>query len=54
MNPVVSLLDKDLASRESIGDLPVIYLNRLSDLLFVLARWSNKLGGIEETKWEAE
>ena len=29
----------------------VIYLNRLSDLLFVLARYVNKENGISETKW---
>lgn len=29
----------------------VIYLNRLSDLLFVLARYENFMNGIEEDKW---
>ena len=28
------------------------YLNRLSDLLFVLARYLNKKAKIEETPWE--
>lgn len=27
------------------------YLNRLGDLLFVLARWSNQLAGHAETEW---
>lgn len=29
----------------------VIYLNRLSDLLFVLARYENFMNGVEEDKW---
>jgi len=29
----------------------VVYLNRLSDLLFVLARWANKKAGIREDTW---
>ena len=28
------------------------YLNRLSDVLFVLARWLNKEVGIEDINWE--
>lgn len=28
------------------------YINRLSDYLFVLARWINMRSGIEEVKWE--
>ncbi len=28
------------------------YLNRLSDLLFVLARWMNKQNKVEDVKWE--
>lgn len=28
------------------------YLNRMSDLLFVLARQANRLGGVEEELWE--
>jgi cob(I)alamin adenosyltransferase len=34
------------------GDL-VIYLNRLSDLLFALARWSNVLSGVPDVPWKA-
>ncbi len=30
----------------------VVYLNRLSDLLFVLARWANYTEGVPETKWD--
>ena len=29
----------------------VIYLNRLADLLFVMARWSNAKAGARETEW---
>ncbi|MDH7604786.1 MAG: cob(I)yrinic acid a,c-diamide adenosyltransferase, partial [Melioribacter sp.] len=28
-----------------------VYLNRLSDLLFVLARYENYINGIEDIKW---
>lgn len=30
----------------------IILLNRLSDLFFVLARYENKISGIEDIKWE--
>lgn len=39
------------AADPSIGSLPVQYLNRLSDLLFVLARAVNHGAGIEEHPW---
>lgn len=31
----------------------VQYLNRLADLLFVMARWANRHAGIAETTWSA-
>jgi cob(I)alamin adenosyltransferase len=31
----------------------VMYLNRISDLLFVLARRANQIDGVEETPWKA-
>jgi len=34
-----------------INDDAVVYLNRLSDLLFVLARWANKQAGVREDTW---
>lgn len=40
-----------LSKKENIGKYPLIYLNRLSDLLFILARWSNALSNIHEEKW---
>ncbi|MFO8099013.1 MAG: cob(I)yrinic acid a,c-diamide adenosyltransferase [Salinibacter sp.] len=34
-----------------INEQAAIYLNRLSDLLFVLARWANKQAGVREDTW---
>jgi cob(I)alamin adenosyltransferase len=41
----------ELASNEDIPAVVVIYLNRLSDLLFTLARVANKRGGSAEVEW---
>jgi cob(I)alamin adenosyltransferase len=43
-----------LTRDESIRDFVVIYVNRLSDLLFVIARLSNFLSNTPETKWLAD
>lgn len=40
-----------LAREEPINDQILIYLNRLSDLLFVLARLTNQRAGMEEILW---
>ena len=41
------------ASRaEPIGEWPLKYVNRLSDLLFVLSRWAGKHLGETEYLWE--
>lgn len=40
-----------LGRKEEIGKFPLIFLNRLADLLFVTARYVNMLSGQEETKW---
>ena len=40
-----------LARTEQIGPDVIIYLNRLSDLLFVLARYANHLAGSIEISW---
>ncbi len=40
-----------LAQDEKLNPMLIPYLNRLSSLLFVLARVVNKRGGIEEEKW---
>jgi cob(I)alamin adenosyltransferase len=42
-----------LAAREAVNPMAVVYLNRLSDLLFVLARWVNSREGIDEPLWTA-
>jgi len=34
-----------------VGSNIIIFLNRLSDLFFVLARYENKVSGIADTKW---
>ncbi len=40
-----------LAEAELLSPGGMRYLNRLSDLLFVLARWINRRGGVAETAW---
>jgi len=42
-----------LKDHEPINELAVVYLNRLSDLLFVLARWANWQAGVDEEAWKA-
>ncbi|GBD25471.1 Cob(I)yrinic acid a,c-diamide adenosyltransferase [bacterium HR30] len=41
-----------LSREEDIGPWPLRYLNRLSDFLFVLARWVAKQTGEAEFLWE--
>lgn len=36
---------------DPVARTPMIYLNRLSDYLYLLARYENHLAGIEETDW---
>lgn len=40
-----------LARTEDVGSAVIPYLNRLSDLLFVLARFANHGAGAAEVKW---
>jgi cob(I)alamin adenosyltransferase len=40
-----------LGRNEDIGKFALIYLNRLADLLFVIARYANMLAGTEEPTW---
>lgn len=40
-----------LAEKEAINEASAIYLNRLSDCLFVLARYENAQQNESETKW---
>ncbi len=41
----------ELAGREPINDMNIVYLNRLADLLFVLARTANQDSGISDDTW---
>nr|ART37596.1 E385 [uncultured bacterium] len=41
-----------LAAEEKISDAGRQYLNRLSDLLFVLGRWLNKVAGGSDVLWQ--
>lgn len=43
-----------LARTEPLNPEILRYLNRLSDLLFVAARWMNRRAGREETRWERD
>lgn len=40
-----------LAEHETVGPVPVRYLNRLSDLLFVMARVVNRRADVAEPQW---
>lgn len=42
-----------LAEQELVGPHVVMYLNRLSDVLFVMARYQNKLAGVDEPTWDS-
>ena len=42
------------AATEAIGDTSRIYLNRLSDLMFVLARALNRAGGRPDVMWKKQ
>ncbi len=41
-----------LARQESVGAFVIPYLNRLSDALFVMARYENKMRGVTEPQWK--
>ncbi|MBI5726698.1 MAG: cob(I)yrinic acid a,c-diamide adenosyltransferase [Ignavibacteriales bacterium] len=41
-----------LTKTEHVSKNLVIFVNRLSDLLFVLARWENYKSGEQDVKWE--
>ena len=42
-----------LARDEAIGSWVIPYLNRLSDALFVMARWENRHRGITDVTWNS-
>jgi cob(I)alamin adenosyltransferase len=41
-----------LGREETVEPRVVAYLNRLADLLFVMARWCNRRAGLAETEWK--
>ncbi|TAL69115.1 MAG: cob(I)yrinic acid a,c-diamide adenosyltransferase [Bacteroidetes bacterium] len=41
-----------LSQEEKLNDVLIKFLNRLSDLLFVMARYANHLAAVEDVKWE--
>jgi cob(I)alamin adenosyltransferase len=43
-----------LGNEESLNDTPKQYLNRLSDLMFVLARVLNRLNGGDDVYWKSQ
>lgn len=42
-----------LAHTEPVGKHLLSYLNRLSDALFVMARYQNQVAGVDETLWDS-
>jgi cob(I)alamin adenosyltransferase len=40
------------ATEHDVDPLAIVYLNRLSDLLFILARTANALAGVDEPLWK--
>jgi cob(I)alamin adenosyltransferase len=42
-----------LAKKEEVAPDVIVYVNRLSDLLFVLARLANASAGVPDTPWVA-
>jgi cob(I)alamin adenosyltransferase len=42
-----------LSREEAIGSFVIPYLNRLSDALFVMARWENRHRGIDDVTWNS-
>lgn len=39
------------SSSTAVNEQTGVYLNRLSDLFFVLARWANQKAGVREDRW---
>ena len=42
-----------LKREEAVGEHTLPYLNRLSDALFVMARWENRQRGVEDVLWDS-
>ena len=49
---IVSLLDQNTLSDDGANSL-LTYVNRLSDYLFVLARYCNHLAGMDDQVWQS-
>ncbi len=43
----------ELSSREPVNRDALVYLNRLSDLLFVMARFANRAAGVSDHPWNS-
>ncbi len=43
-----------LSQTDELGVFDIQYLNRLSDLFFVLARRANQLAGVEDIEWDGK
>jgi cob(I)alamin adenosyltransferase len=48
---VVRLSEESSENQATLGEV-IVYLNRLSDYLFVLARYCNHMAGVPDTLWE--
>ncbi len=44
----------DLAQQEYVDPTLLRYINRMSDYLFILARYFNHIAGVEEIKWSKD
>ena len=42
-----------LMRAEAVGEHTLPYLNRLSDALFVMARWENRQRGVDDVLWDS-
>lgn len=42
----------ELSKEENLGENALIFLNRLSDFLFTLARYANHLDGVKDIEWK--
>jgi cob(I)alamin adenosyltransferase len=49
---IVRLLESDPPPQGDPLTHMLVYINRLSDYLFVLARWCNRLTGTQEVTWQ--
>ena len=43
-----------LAEAENIGPFDIQFLNRLSDLFFILARRANQIAGVSDVEWDGK